>query len=386
MTHTSIGEGAFSELLSRLPASLDLAASARESGALLRRRGVKDAPSLLRLALGYAAGGLSLRGTAAWAEVGAIARLSDVALLNRLRGAAGWLGRIVVALLSARTTASTAAAAGRAVRLVDATTLSCPGSRKTDWRVHVGYRLDGGGAHRIDHIELSDGRGAESLRRFACSPGDVLVGDRGYAKAQDLAAVCAAGADFIVRTGWNAVRLCTPEGERLDLAAIFDGLAEGSVAAVQAAIALDRRKCPRLLPVRLIVLRKSEADAERSRRRARHRSRRQGKTAKAETLRAAGYVLLLTSLDAASVSAAAVLALYRLRWQIELLFKRLKSLLHLDDLPAKDPDLARSWLYAKLITALLLEDATRPFVDSPPCADGNNATQRFGLAHPAPAV
>ena len=48
-------------------------------------------------------------------------------------------------------------------------------------------------------------------------------------------------------------------------------------------------------------------------------------------------------------------ALYRLRWQIELLFKRLKSLLHLDRLPAKDPALARAWLHAHLLIALLVE-------------------------------
>ncbi len=102
MTHISLIDTEFGELLSRLPAGLDLDVSARMSGALVRRRGVKDAASLLRLALGYAACGLSLRGAAAWAEISAVARLSDVALLNRLRRAADWLGEIVAAILSER--------------------------------------------------------------------------------------------------------------------------------------------------------------------------------------------------------------------------------------------------------------------------------------------
>ena len=89
------------------------------------------------------------------------------------------------------------------------------------------------------------------------------------------------------------------------------------------------------------MLRKTEADAAQSRRKARRRSRRQGKAVSANTLKAAGYVLLLTSLDAGRAAAADVLALYRVRWQIELVFKRLKSLLDLAALPAKDPDLAR---------------------------------------------
>lgn|GEM_PF-5333078 len=46
------------------------------------------------------------------------------------------------------------------------------------------------------------------------------------------------------------------------------------------------------------------------------------------------------------------------RWQIELVFERLKSLLRLEELPAKDPDLARTFLYSKLLAALLLEELT----------------------------
>lgn len=372
-----------SSLLALLPATLDLEASARSSGALRRRRGVRDAASLLRLTLGYAVCGLSLRGAAAWAEVGALARLSNVALLNRLRGAADWLGQIVGAILSARLSGSAGAGGERRWRLVDATTLSCPGSRKTDWRVHVGCRL--GAQPRIEQLELSDGRGSESLGRFACGPGDIEIGDRGYAKAGDLADVAARGADFIVRTGWNSVRLRHADGAPFDLFAALDAVPEQGTADLSLTIARDRAQT-QLLPVRLVARRLSAAEAERSRRRASRKSRKQGKTLQPQTLRAAGYVLLLTSLDAASFTAADILALYRLRWQIELLFKRLKSLLHLDQLPAKDPDLARCWIYAKLIAALLLEEMTGLFLDSPPCADRSPAANDLALARPAHAA
>lgn len=387
MTQTSsLIDTAWSQLLSRLPASLDLEASARSSGALRRKREVKDAASLLRLALGYGACGLSLRGSAAWAEVRAVATLSNVALLKRLRGAADWLGEIVAAILAERLPGpqgSPRCGDGneRRLRLVDATTLSSPGSRKTDWRVHLGYRL--GAPPRIEHLELSDGHGSESLSRFRYGPGDLAIGDRGYAKAGDLAQVIAGGADFIVRTGWNSVRLRTPEGAGFDLFATLDAIPEHGVATVASSIALDRAE-RRLLPVRLVMLRKSAAEAERSRRRARRQSRRHGKTPQSQTLRAAGYVLLLTSLAAANFPASDILALYRRRWQIELVFKRLKSLLHLDALPAKDPDLARCWIYGKLIAALLLEDLTGCFLDSPPWANPNAAATGLALARAAP--
>lgn len=383
MTQTSPIDIEFHRLLSGLPAELDLDLSARLSGALIRRREVKDATSLLRLAFGYAVCGLSLRGASAWARVSAIANLSDVALLNRLRGAADWLGEIVAAILSQRMAETVSAATERRLRLVDATTLSCPGSRKTDWRVHVGFRL--GPRPRIDQLALSDGRGAESLGRFDCGPGDIVIGDGGYAKAKDLARLDADGAAFIVRTGWNAVRLRTPDGAPFDLFAMLGGVPERGTAEVAAAIALDRAG-RRLLPVRLVVRGKSADEAARARRFARRKSRKQGKTPKKETLQAAGYIVLLTTLDGADFPAGDVLALYRLRWQIELVFKRLKSLIQLDQLPAKDPDLARCWIYAKIIAALLLEDMTGHFLDSPPRARRLSAADRLAVAHPARAV
>lgn len=359
MQPEQVSDAAWPTLLSRLPASLDLAASARECRALLRRRGIPDAETLLRLALSYGGCGLSLRGTAAWAETASVASLSDVAVLNRLRGSAPWLAMIVGAILSARVRAP--ASAGHRLRLVDATTLAAPGSGGVDWRLHVAYDA---GAQQTTAVELSDGRGAESLSRFAWERGDLVLGDRGYAKAGDLAAAVAAGADFVVRIGWNALKLRTRDGAPFDLFAALDRLPEHGIGEAEISIALDRAGIKRL-PARLVMLRKTEAEAEASRRKARRKSRRQGKTVQRNTLEAAGYVLLLTSLDATR-AAADILALYRLRWQIELVFKRLKSLLDLAALPAKDPDLARSWIYAKLIVALLLEDVARDALDSPP--------------------
>lgn len=387
----------FGELLSRLPAGLDLDASARRSGALVRRRGVKDAASLLRLSLGYGACGMSLRNTSAWADISAVARLSDVALLNRLRGSAAWLGEIVAAILSERlgetlghgregrlgAGPSPGEGGGHRVRLVDATTLSCPGSRQTDWRVHVGFRL--GPRPRIEQLQLSNGRGAESLDRFVWGPGDIVIGDAGYAKAQDLARLDATGAAFVIRTGWNAVRLRTTAGAPLNLFSVLKDVPERGTAEVTAAIALDRAGT-QLLPVRLVILGKSAEEAARARDRARRKSRKQGKTPKKETLLAAGYIMLLSSLDGFDFPAGAVLELYRLRWQIELVFKRLKSLLHLDQLPAKDPDLARCWIYAKFIAALLLENMSEQVLDSPPRAAFRHAAPGLAMAHPAHAV
>ena len=98
--------------------------------------------------------------------------------------------------------------------------------------------------------------------------------------------------------------------------------------------------------------------AEEARRRARLRNqRKQLRHQPTEnTLFAAGFILLLTNLPAQNWSLPLVLSLYRMRWQIELVFKRLKSLIQYDHVRAKDPRLAQTYLLAKLLVALMLDD------------------------------
>jgi len=348
MSRTEVIEDGWPEALRAIGSALEVEASARASGAL--RRAVRDGAGLLRLASAYGGGGLSLRQTAAWAAARGVADRSDVALLGRLAAAAGWLGEVAGALPAARLPPG--AAGGRRLRLVDGTSVCHPGADRTGWRLHA--VLDPG-ARRLAALELTDGRGAERLSRFAWRPGDVAVADRHHARARELRRVVEAGADLIVRTGWSSLRLRTPAGGTFDLmaglAAVGDGPAEH-------AVRVDERRRDGAMPgLRLVIARLPDAAAERARRRLRKDARKRGRTPDARSLAAAGFVLLPTSLPAADFGPERVLALYRLRWQAELACQRLKSLLGLGDLPAKNPDPARAWLDAKLILALLAEDA-----------------------------
>src|SRR3954453_14044378 len=113
----------WSDLTASVSTAIDLDATARTSGALVRRRGVRSAATLLRLALAYGPGGLSLRAAAAWAGVSGLANLSDTAVMNRLRNAAGWLGEIAGALLRGAAAAASATPGGplpgRRLRIAD---------------------------------------------------------------------------------------------------------------------------------------------------------------------------------------------------------------------------------------------------------------------------
>ena len=110
------------------------------------------------------------------------------------------------------------------------------------------------------------------------------------------------------------------------------------------------------LAMRLVIIPKPpDAAAKATRKAARASRKAQRRRTDPRTTACAEHLLLLTSLPAELAEAAQLGALYGLRWQIELVFKRLKSLLHIDRLPAKDPDLVRTWLLAHLLVALMAE-------------------------------
>ncbi len=365
------------EVSARLPADFDLEATARLRGAFTRAREIKDAKTLLRLALAYGGLGMSLRETCAWAEAGEIVSLSGPSLLDRLCKAAPWLGDIVAALIAEQAKVPAGRWAGYRLRALDGTSLCEPGADRTTWRLHVGYDLATG---QVDQIELTDGRGAENLQRLTYRPGDVVLGDRCYARPRDLRPVLDAGADFIVRTGWNSLRLLQPDGKPFDLFAALAAQSEQE-SEIQVRVHEGTPVPPsEPLLLRLVIRRKDPEQVKAEQKRLLKEARKRGKQPDPRSLEAAKYILLLTSLPATVFPAADILAIYRLRWQIELAFKRFKSLAGLDLLPAKNPELARAWIYARLIVAIIAEQIAGQVPDAPPSAPEITTRKPIALA------
>jgi len=343
--HPLVGDD-WTQMSARIP--VDIETLARETKALQRKREVKSGLDLLRMVLAYSVCDWSLRLVGAWATIIGLGHLSDVAVRKRLRNTLPFLGRMIGAWLQKRQQEL----AGRAVRvrLVDASVISKPGSKGTDWRLHAGFDL---GTFSMTGIDLTDASGGETLKRHAGEAEEIIVGDRGYGHRKGLGAIFAALAYVVVRITWQNLPLETAEGDTIN--------------PIEWLRAQSRYPCETLVwvvtpvgrfEVRLVAQRLPTEKAEEARRRARKASKKKGRTPRKETLFAAGYVLLLTNLLVGEWSTEQVLALYRLRWQVELLFKRLKSILNLDHLRAKDPVLAQVYLLGKLVGALLLESWT----------------------------
>lgn len=353
------------QLLGRLGSAVDLEATAKASGALVRRREIKSAEDLLRLTMAYGPCGMSLRGVAAWAQTIGLGELSDVAVLNRLRASADWLQEIVGGLLASRLKSRPAAGSGRVVRLVDSTTISQPGSDRADWRLHYSYDPRRG---RAVDCELTTAREGEHLRRLEVTAGEIWLADRGYARGEGLHHLVQGGADFVVRVGWNSLSLRTARGEPFDLARRLRRLGKAAVRAEWRAIAVTPGG--HTVPLRLVVRRKPVEAVQRELKNIKDKAARRGRTRRSgkpdrRSLIAARFTVLATSLEA---PAGELFDLYALRWQIEIAFKRLKSQLHIDLLPAKHPDLARTWLLAHIVAALLIEDQADKALAFPPSA------------------
>jgi Transposase DDE domain len=366
-------------VLARLEEHADLEASAREYGALRRARAVRSGAQLMRLVLVYVLSGLSLRGTAAWAEASGEASLSDVALLKRLRGCGPWLamlcGRLGATACPEAACDEPGPWSGRRVVAVDASAIASPGGRDKAYRLlHTVYDVV---AQRFLVTQLSDRHQAEVLDLGGVEAGEIRLGDRVYGRYRDLAAVGAAGADYVVRLSARALKL---DSFVAGAAWRFLNRAElcrrAEAEGVQdLPVRIRGAKAAPLLAARLIVLPLPPEQAEAARRVMKKKARKWGYTPSPDALACAGCLMLITSLPSPAAGAPAwpaetVLALYRRRWQVELAFKRLKSVLRLEALRAFDPDLVSAWVHAVLLVALLI-DLDRPSVqpeapDSPP--------------------
>lgn len=331
----------------------DLEESARATGALVRRRGVRRALDLLWMVLLYAWCDLSLRLVGARCALLQVAHLSDVAILNRLRHSVTWLGTLVVQMWQ-RQQVRLIPLEGVRLRLVDATVVSRPGSRGTDWRVHLSLDL---GHLCLDGVEVTSAHGGESLARFPSRPGDIAVVDRGLAFVRSLEPSLQAGGDWVARISWQNLPLEDEEGNRFDLVArLRKAFQDPSPEPQECQVWLPTSGGR--YPLRLIAAPLPQEAAERARCRARESAKKKGHTPDQRTLWACGFLLVLTTLRSDQWPASLVLDLYRIRWQVEVLFKRLKGLLHLEGLRAQDPALAQAYLLGKILGVLLLDVLT----------------------------
>jgi len=321
----------------------DLERSARDWRALVRCRKIRCAADLLRVCLVYGFCDKSLRETAAWAKLSGLADVSNVDVMNRVEKCADWLGHLVVSFMAAH---GLPTPVPLPVRVVDATVLCKPGSQGTDYRVHVGIDLD---TLRLTSVEVTGAEAGETFTRHSFAPGEVALGDRGYAHRPGVASVLAQDAHVVVRINWQNFPLQNPDGTPFDILEHVRQVKSRKVGDWPVVFTHNRKS----YPVRFVVTklnRKAIVEAQK------HVRKEAKATPDPRSLEAAKYLMVITDLSPSILPSREAIELYRLRWAVESYFKRLKTILHADKLRAKGDKLARSYIYANILAALIIDE------------------------------
>ena len=340
-------------LVSFLPG--DWRTLADDTGTLKGLRKDKSVENLLRTLLLHLGCGHSLRETVVRARKANLADLSDVALLKRLRKSKDWLHALCVELF--REQGIAVSGDGRfEVRAFDATTVKEPGKTGSLWRLHYSVRLPSLTCDFF-HLTATQGPGAgESLTHFPIHEGDHILADRGYSTADGIGYVAGAGGQIIVRVNTGSLSFRTTEDEPFDLLAAVTSLQRSG--AVRSWWVNTVGTDGATVPGRVCAIRKSREAIGLAHAKLRRKASKKGKRLKPETLRFAEYVIVFTTFPE-TFAGEEVLEWYRTRWQVELVFKRFKSLAQLGHLPKHDDESAKAWLYGKLLVALLVEKLIR---------------------------
>ena len=322
-----------------------------EQRAVLRKGGaLEDPETLLRMLFMYLVSDTSYKETVCLAELDGLPQVSSVTLWRRLAKAANWFRWMIDELLKKFSIHSGFDFLDRKIRLLDGSAISKPGSCGLDWRLHTTINIV---TLACDFLMITDYKTGESLCRIDVGPGDVLVADRGYGNRRGVFSVLKRKGDVIVRVAFQNFPLETASGKKFEYLKELENMDENEIREWSLFM---RDKVGNLEKVRLCVYCKTDEETEIAKeKRAKTARINKGCKTQKETLEAARYILVITTLDKDVISAEQVLEIYRGRWQIELYFKRIKSLMGVGNLPSKNPENAMSWITGKILIAILAE-------------------------------
>ncbi|MEY2933865.1 MAG: hypothetical protein RL033_4614 [Pseudomonadota bacterium] len=286
--------------------------------------------------------------------------MSAVALHKWERKLGPYLATLLARMLDSKSTFSALQWSGYDIVLADGTTVTRPGAQGTTARVLYALHLED---MTLLQCFVTDEHGSERLRAFEVHPGQLWIGDRAYCNPPDLAWVVDAGAALMVRYNRGTLPLYDAKGQPFDVLSHVRALRDPDAMAEWRVWVHPQRHTP--IRGRLCAVRLPEEKIEAARERLR---REQGGKVTAESLEAAAWVMVFTTVSRRRIHTESVLALYRVRWQMELEIKREKSLGGLDKLPNFLPETIAAWLQAKLLIQQIARKIVSPSVAFPPCA------------------
>ena len=334
-----------------------LAATHQQAETKFGNAKIRDGATLLRFILLHVGADLPLRQTVAvMAEAGG-PKVSPMRLHKKMVRAAPYLRALVERMVDWPVEGAPERWGGYVFCAVDATVVCGPGAVGTDARIHTKLRVADAS---LVSAEVTDETGGETFYRFAWKPDELAVGDRAYFTPRGIEHVLTAGAEVLVRYRLDGVELQEASGDVIDVLDAVSHMSVGETLDLDVVAKLPGR----LASGRLVAYRLTDDAVDRAREKMR---REKGSELSPRVFESAKYVLLFTTAARSRLDANRCLQGYRLRWQIELQFKRWKSLCGFDLLPNWREDTTLAWLYAKVLLGAMLDRmASIPTELSPP--------------------
>ena len=340
-------DAAFNEFLQELPS--DYVELAYEFKAFCYAKKFRSPAQLFEVILLYCGLDLSLRECA-----GKISEhqgyISDTGVQKRLKACVPWVKAILSKLFGMTQLDKIG---NLRFIVIDGSTVQAPGAKGIDHRLHIAIDLI---KLEILEVKVTDDKVGEGLEHYNLQNGDVVLLDRGYNQPKSLVPFIDNGGSIVLRYNPHGMNLYSQDKE---MAKINWGKTlkkhKGEMTTVPVYLCHNGKRVKGI--VHCIPL--PEKQAAQARERTRANSQKKGHQLKADTLYLSGWVLILTTLPTELLDTQAISDLYRVRWQIEIFIKRLKSILNIDCLRARqNSSLAELYLYGKLINPDQIENGS----------------------------
>ena len=320
-----------------------------ENKAITRKRIIKSPKELLILVIYYLFGNHSLIEVCQFALMHNIGKISDVAFMERFVKCKDWIKWIIKEIIPNEIINYKKPLELKSYNViaVDASNITQKGAVKKIWYLHYAIDLFTLNCHQFKITEQSTG---ETLKNFTINENDLIIGDRAYASLSGIEYCLDNGGNFILRIRNKAFNLYDENKEKIILT---DWLKKVKKDTSEITVYFkDSESNYRKARICAAEKTKEEILIE-ERRLKRGDSKRQRKTSE-ETKFSHRYIFVITSLPE-TISAEKILEFYRLRWQVELVFKRYKSILGMGSIPTKTKEASEVWLNGKMLIAILIE-------------------------------
>ena len=340
-----------------------------EHKAMTGHRGIQNEEELLMLSMFYSYGH-SLMEVKNYAKTEFNTTISDVGFMKRFNRCNDWIKSIIIEMLGNEVIKYDVPKKLKDYKVlaVDASDVRQKGAVQRLFHLHYAVNLF---TLSSESFKITSQEQGETLKNFNFGKNTIVIADRAYASMTGIEYCLENQTDFILRIKNKAFNLYDENGENVELSSILKDISEQSCDFI-----LYYKYKNKLKPIRFCAVRKTKEEIEIEKKRILRRESKKQISLSDDTKFTHQYFFVVTSIGQEFTSDE-ILRLYRLRWQVEMVFKRYKSILGLGSIPTKTDISGLVWLNCKMLIALLIEKILSE-VDFSPCADSSEFMEGDG--------